>query len=128
MYHSSRILDIRPYPTSEEEQTGAKIFRRVRVGYCDTTKWYRVYITKLEKFGHCEADLIPQNHLLIEGGGNEFNQNNEQNGQLTVVIADAQANNKHMECYYNIDPIGHLDLYEGIIEPQITLHDYAALF
>jgi hypothetical protein len=58
----------------------------------------------------------------------EVHQNNEQNGQQAEAIADAQANNEHMEGDYNAEPIEHPNLYEEIIEPQITIHDDAAPF
>jgi hypothetical protein len=38
----------------------------------------------------------------------EFNQNNEQNGQLSEVIYGSQANNECMECDYNADTMGNL--------------------
>ena len=58
----------------------------------------------------------------------EAHQNNEQNGQQAEAIADAQANNEHMEGDYNAEPIEHPNLYEEIIEPQIIIHDDAAPF
>jgi len=41
----------------------------------------------------------------------EVHQNNEQNGQQAEAIADAQANNEHMEGDYNAEPIEHPNLY-----------------
>lgn len=58
----------------------------------------------------------------------EANQNNEQNEQLGEAKADSQANNERMEGDYNAEAIGQFDLYEEIIEPQITLHDDSAPF
>jgi hypothetical protein len=58
----------------------------------------------------------------------EAHQNNDLNGQQGEAIANAQANNEHMEGDYNAEPIEHLNLYEEIIDPRITIHDDAAPF
>ncbi len=48
--------------------------------------------------------------------------NDERNGQLAEEIADAQANNEHMEADYDVEPIGQLD--EEIMEPRIIMHNW----